>query len=350
MPVRVAPRVPVDNADPPMSATTLFLLHPASALHDTGWGHPEHQGRLRSLASTVGKDMLSLHGRVEQTMHPGTATEDDLLRVHTPAHVERIRSACARAEASGEVVDIGDETRVSSATWEAALGSIGAGITAGRSVLDGTFRNAFVAARPPGHHATPDRAMGFCLFNSIAIVARALQAEGLARRILIVDWDVHHGNGTQDAFWTDPDVFFLSLHQAPFYPGTGAASETGGGAGEGATLNLPLPAGSDGDLYGASLELGLERVAERFTPDVILVSCGFDALAGDPLGGMRLEPEDFHRMTRRLMAFADAHCDGRIVAMLEGGYDPKRTGLATVAVIRALAGVDEENPLRRIEA
>lgn len=328
-----------------MSATTLFLLHPSAALHDTGWGHPEHQGRLRTLASTVGRDMMALHGRVEQAMEPGMASEEDILRVHTPEHVERVRAACERAAEIGEVVeDLGFETRVSDASWEAALGSIGAGLTAARRVIDGEFRNAFVAARPPGHHATPDTAMGFCLFNSIAVMARAMQAEGRAKRILIVDWDVHHGNGTQEVFLEDDSVYYLSIHQAPFYPGTGAASERGEGAGKGRTFNIPLPAGSDARIVQAALDEGLDRVAEDFDPDLILVSCGFDALAGDPLGGMLLEPADFHTLTRRLMDFAETRCEGRVVALLEGGYDPRRTGLATVATVRALAGIEEADP------
>ena len=329
---------------------TLFSLHSAASLHDTGWGHPEHQGRLRYLASTVGRDMMALHGRVEQSMHPGTATEDDLARVHTPAHIARVREACAKAEASGVVVDLADETRVSSATWEAALGSVGATIEAARAVAQGRYRNAFVAARPPGHHATPDRAMGFCLFNSVAIAARVLQAEGLAERVLILDWDVHHGNGTQDAFWEDGSVYYVSLHQSPHFPGTGRASERGAAAGEGTTLNVPLPPGTGRDLYMAAIDTAMNTALETFRPDMVLVSAGFDALAGDPLGDMLLEPEDFHEMTRRVLRFADRVCDGRVVAVLEGGYEPKRTGLATVAVVRSLAGIDVADPTAPVPA
>lgn len=321
-----------------------FLLHPASSLHDTGWAHPEHQGRLRFLASTVGRDMMALHGRVEQAMSPGLATEEDLLRVHTAAHVERVREACQAAADQGAVIELDGETRVSDATWEAALGSIGAAQTAARQVAAGTHRNAFVAARPPGHHATPDQAMGFCLFNSVAVVARTLQAEGLAARVLIVDWDVHHGNGTQEVFWSDGSVFFLSLHQFPAYPGSGAADEVGEGEGKGMTLNVPLAPGTPRETYLAAFDQALAQAFEAFAPDFVLVSAGYDALAGDPLGDLRLEPEDFHRMTTRLMAHADRACDGRIVALLEGGYEPRRTGLATVATVRALAGIDVADP------
>ena len=326
-----------------MAPTTAFLLHEAASLHDTGWGHPEHQGRLRALSSTVGKDMMALHGRVEQ-IPPVEATVEDVLRVHTPEHVQRVREAVGQARTAGRPVPLDADTFVSDASWDAAMGSLGAAITATEVVAEGRFRNAFVATRPPGHHATPDRAMGFCLFNHVAATARWLQARGHAERVLIVDWDVHHGNGTQDIFWTDPSVFFLSLQLFPHWPGSGAANEAGEGDGAGATLNVPLPAGTAGAEYHAAFTRALDGTLDRFDPDFVLVSSGFDALAGDPLGGLALEPEDFHRLTAALMERAAAHCHGRLVAMLEGGYDPRRTGLAAVSVIRALAGIDEADP------
>ena len=321
-----------------MAATTGFFLHPASPLHDTGWGHPEHQGRLRALASTVGKDMLTLHGHVEQ-MQWGEAADEDLLRVHTEAHVERVRDACGEAEEREKLVELDADTRVSSSSWEAAIGSAGTAIAAARAVAEGRIRTAFVAARPPGHHATPDRAMGFCLFNSIAITARWLQARGHAERVLIVDWDVHHGNGTQDAFYDDPSVFFLSLHQAPHYPGTGGADERGEGSGEGYTLNVPLQSGTPRTEYRERFEEAVGRARERFSPDFVLVSAGFDVMAGDPLGDMLLEPEDLHAMTRYLIEGVASGCHGRVVALLEGGYEPPRLGVGAVAVVRALANL-----------
>lgn len=322
-----------------MSGLTGFYLHPASPLHDTGWGHPEHQGRLRALASTVGKDLLTLHGHVEQ-MPSALATREELERVHAAEQVDSVRAACERAETSGRVESIDPDTKVSSASWEAALGSAGTAIAAAHAVADGEIANAFVATRPPGHHATPMRAMGFCLFNNVAVAARSLQASGRAERILVVDWDVHHGNGTQDAFYADGSVFFLSLHQAPHYPGTGAALETGEGDGVGATLNVPLPAGTTAAAYRSAFEGALDDVSERFDPDFVLISAGFDCLAGDPLGGFLLEPDDMHWMTRRVLEGPAARCAGRAVALLEGGYDPKRLGAGVVAVIRALAGLD----------
>ena len=322
-----------------MTPLTGFYLHPSSPLHDTGWGHPEHQGRLRALASTVGKDLLTLHGHVEQRPS-GEAGEEDLLRVHTPEHVGRVRDACAAAEASGRVESLDSDTKVSSASWDAAVGSAGTAIAAVRDVHDRPIAHAFAATRPPGHHATPTTPMGFCLFNNVAVAARWLQAEGKAERVLIVDWDVHHGNGTQDVFYDDPTVYFLSLHQSPHYPGTGTASERGEGKGEGYTLNVTLPAGTPRQDYRTRFSQSLAKVFEDFSPDFILVSAGFDCLAGDPLGGFLLEPEDLYAMTREIVEFAEAGCGGRCVHVLEGGYDPKRLGQGAVAVIRALAKLD----------
>ena len=317
---------------------TAFLMHPAAVLHDTGWDHPEHQGRLRALASAVKNDMIALHGRVTQVA-PGTASEEDLLLVHEQALVDAVRQAVDQAREQGDVVGLDPDTWVSAASWEAAMGTVGAGLDAVRGVAEGRYRNAFVAARPPGHHATPDRAMGFCLFNNVAVAAASLRAGGEAERVLILDWDVHHGNGTQDIFYEDPDVFFLSLHQHPDYPGTGAANETGTGRGEGFTLNVPLSAGTPRDRYLELLRRALEEAVSRCPPDFVLVSSGFDVLAGDPLGGQLLEPEDLHRAMRMVMEVAERCCGGRVVVFLEGGYDPERTGAGCVAVIRALAGV-----------
>ena len=263
---------------------------------------------------------------------------EHLLRVHSEEHVEAVRALTRRAEEEDTLLrlDAGD-TVVSARSWDAALGSVAGLLTACEQVVAGELRNAFVATRPPGHHATPDRAMGFCLFNSVAVAARVLQHRGHAERVLIVDWDVHHGNGTQDAFWEDPTVTYLSLHQWPHYPGTGAAEEVGAGEGEGHTLNVPLPAGTGPDDFHEAFETALERAFEVADPRAVLISSGFDALRGDPLGGLLLEPADFHRLTRSVMARAG---DRPVIAALEGGYDPKRTGLAAVQVIRALAGID----------
>ncbi len=321
-------------ADPPPVG---FLLHPASALHDTGWGHPEHQGRLRSLASAVGRDLLALHDKVVQ-VEPGEATEEDLLRVHSSAHVQLVREAAERAESQSALIRLDPDTVVSPASWRAAIGSSGALLTAVGAVADGELASAFVATRPPGHHATPEYAMGFCLVNHVAVAARWLQATGRAQRVLIVDWDVHHGNGTQDIFYSDATVFYLSLHQSPHYPGTGAGEERGAGGGGGWTLNVPLPAGTPADAYRQSFGRALSEALQTSRPDFVLVSAGFDVMAGDPLGGMLLEPEDLHALTREIMEGTGGAVG--IVAALEGGYDPARTGLGAAAVLRALAGVE----------
>lgn len=319
--------------------STGFLLHPSAALHDTGWGHPEHQGRLPALASALEKDLLLLHERVVPVA-PRVATLDELSPVHPIAYLKRLEELSVRAQEDGTLHLAGEETPLSGASWEAMIGSAGTAIVAVEEVAEGRLQNAFVATRPPGHHASADRAMGFCSINHVAVAARHLQRKGLAERVAIVDWDVHHGNGTQDIFYEDPTVFYLSLHQAPFYPGTGSAAERGRGAGEGMTLNVPLPAGSEGDAYGTHFRRAIAQAAERLRPDFILISAGYDALAEDPLGGMLLEPEDFHGLTLDVMEWAEEACGGRVAALLEGGYNPKRTAAAAIRTIRALAGVN----------
>ncbi len=336
------PDMPEISPEPPrlepQESRTAFLMHPSAVLHDTGWDHPEHQGRLRAVASALKDDIATLHGHVMQ-VSPEAAIEEALRLVHTDSLIEFVRCSAADAAAKGSPIAIESSTMISGASWDAALGTVGAGLEAVNGVWDGAFANAFVAARPPGHHATPDRAMGFCLFNTVAIAAASLRERGLAERVLIVDWDVHHGNGTQDIFYDDPDVVFLSLHQYPHYPGTGAADETGRGRGEGATLNVPLAAGTSRSDYMRVFRMALRAAVARASPDAVLVSAGFDVLAGDPLGGLLLEPHDLHEMTARVLDWADRCCGGRVAVFLEGGYNPPRTGLGVRAVVRALAGI-----------
>ncbi|MEX2530434.1 MAG: histone deacetylase [Gemmatimonadota bacterium] len=323
------------SGDP--SERTGFFLHSAAALHDPGWGHPDHQGRLRALTSLVGRDLLALRGLVEQ-LDNRAAREEVVLRVHSVDLLTSLREACERA-GRGQV-EVGPETFVSSASWQAMMGSTGALLEAVERVADGRLRNAFVAARPPGHHASRTRSMGFCPINHVAIAAAHLKATGRAERVAIVDWDVHHGNGTQEIFYLDPSVYYLSLHQSPLFPGTGSTAEVGKGPGKGTTLNVPLPAGTGSDAYRAEFESALATVEAAFRPDLILVSAGYDALSEDPLGGLLLGPEDFHHFTTRVMEWADRACEGRVVACLEGGYHPEATGRAVVATIRALAGLE----------
>jgi acetoin utilization deacetylase AcuC-like enzyme len=319
--------------------TTGFLLHPAAALHDPGWGHPEHQGRLRALASAVSKDMLTLHGRVAQ-IDARSASEEELLRVHTEDHLDRIREAVDRALEEERSVPLDSDTLVSGASWDAAAGSSGAVLAAVDAVAGGQVQNAFVASRPPGHHATPSRVLGFCLFNHVAVGARYVLDRALGEKVLIVDWDVHHGNGTQDVFYEDPNVFYLSLHQSPHFPGTGLAEETGAGPGEGTTLNVPLRPGTSREEYGRRFRQALAEVRDRFHPEFVFVSSGFDVLSGDPLGGQEVEPRDLYDFTKEILEVTRGSAEGRLVVLLEGGYVPERVGEGTVAVVRALTGLD----------
>ena len=320
------------------AAPTALVLHPACALHDTGWGHPEHQGRLPAIVSAIERDTPALlHAVLQREAEPASVA--DLLRVHTWAHVERVQAAAERAAREGEPVFLDADTVVSAASWEAALAAAGCAITGAELVLRGEASTAFALSRPPGHHASADRAMGFCLFNNVAVAARRVQAEWGIERVLIVDWDVHHGNGTQEIFYEDPTVYYLSLHLAEHYPGTGAATERGAGPGLGTTRNLPLPHGLSAAEYRRAFAAALDAALEGFEPGLVFISAGFDCLAGDPLGGLLLEPADLHALTRLVIERTRASARGGVVAVLEGGYAPARLGAGVVNVLRALAGL-----------
>jgi acetoin utilization deacetylase AcuC-like enzyme len=321
-----------------MTKPTAIVSHPACALHDTGWSHPEHQGRLPAIVKGIYRQTPDLLDLMLQAEAP-SASEEDIRRVHTSRHVERIREAAAGADAAGEPQRLTPDTVVSGASWEAALGAAGAAIHGVRLVLAEEARTAFALTRPPGHHATADRAMGFCLFNNAAVAARWTQTEGGLERVMVVDWDVHHGNGTQDLFYDDGTVHYLSFHLTGHYPGTGGVGETGEGAGSGATRNVPFRHGTGRSDYLERFEEATREIVGEFRPELILVSAGFDCLGGDPLGGLRLEPEDLHTMTRWVMEAAEAGAGGRVVALLEGGYVPARVAEGVVQVIRAFAGL-----------
>jgi acetoin utilization deacetylase AcuC-like enzyme len=311
-----------------------LVTHEHCGLHDTGWGHPEHMGRLPAIVKAIYRDTPALLDHVLQH-EARPATEAQLTRVHTAAHVELVRAAVAEARRTGELIRLDADTVASPASWDAALAAAGCAVDAVDLVLAGRAHHALALSRPPGHHATADRAMGFCLFNNVAVAARAAQAEHGVERVLIIDWDVHHGNGTQDIFYADPRVFYLSLHLEGHYPGTGAAAERGSGAGVGWNLNLPLAAGTPAEDYRAVFDAALAAALDVSAPQLVLVSAGGDCLAGDPLGGLLLEPEDLYAMTRAVIDGSDAP----VVAVLEGGYAPARTGAGKVAILRALAGI-----------
>jgi acetoin utilization deacetylase AcuC-like enzyme len=260
---------------------------------------------------------------------PRPATHDELARVHTPAYLQAIEEFCQRG---GGKLD--PDTSVSSASWPAAVLAAGGGLDAIERLDRGEADAAFIAVRPPGHHATPRRAMGFCLLNNVAIAAASLAERG--ERVMIVDWDAHHGNGTQDAFYEDARVFYLSMHQYPLYPGTGWVDEGGGGAGTGTTVNLPLPAGATGDVYLAAVDEVVLPAAEQFRPTWLIVSAGFDAHRADPLTGLELTAGDFADLSDRIFPLAPP---GRRLAMLEGGYDLEALASCAGACVASLAGI-----------
>lgn len=314
--------------------TALLVSHPACERHDPGPGHSDAPGRLPALRAALRRDAPLLARLAETT--PAPATEADLLRVHTAAHLAAVQAAAADADATGERRLLEAYTAVGPGSYPAALAAAGCAIEAATRALDGA--PAFALSRPPGHHASPGQAMGFCLFNNVAVAIRRLQAEGRARRVLVVDWDAHHGNGTQDAFYSDPDVFVLSLHLDGEYPGTGRSGQRGAGAGRGSNRNVPLPHGTGPEAYRRAYRRALDGVLASFTPDLTVVSSGFDLLRGDPEGGFLLEPADLHGLATDLLDRLPAA--GRsVVGVLEGGYHLDRIGLGLAAVLRALTGL-----------
>jgi acetoin utilization deacetylase AcuC-like enzyme len=315
-----------------------LTANPACALHDPGPGHADVPGRLEALTAAVRGD-AALLATVDERFAP-PATEEDLLRVHSAAHVAAVREAAARAEREGALVWLDEDTAVSAGSWRAALAAAGCANRALEAVLDAPSTGtaaAFALSRPPGHHATRDRAMGFCLFNNVAVAIRRLQALGRVRRVLVVDWDAHHANGTQEIFYEDPDVYVLSLHLHPHYPGTGHAVERGAGRGVGATGNVPLAAGTGAPEYRRAFLHALDEALSRLTPELVVISAGFDCLLGDPEGGLLLQPADLHRLAADLMERVDAAARGRLVGVLEGGYAVDRIGAGLVNLLRAFA-------------
>jgi acetoin utilization deacetylase AcuC-like enzyme len=308
---------------------TGLVLAAAFSDHLTGEGHPERPGRVEAIERRLIAD-----GITPRTVPIAAvaATEEQILRCHAADYLRLVR---AEVEAGRRTVSTGD-TPLSPRSFATAALAAGGVVAAVDAVMTGRVRNAFAVVRPPGHHATPARGMGFCLFNNVAIAARHAQAAHGVRRVLIADWDVHHGNGTQDIFYEDGSVFFFDTHQHPLYPGTGAATETGRGPGLGATLNCPFPAGAGRAEIVAAFRERLVPAAETFQPELVLVSAGFDSREGDPLGGFRLTDDDFFELTGIVRGIADRHAGGRIVSTLEGGYALDGLATAAAAHVRGL--------------
>jgi acetoin utilization deacetylase AcuC-like enzyme len=308
---------------------TGLVTDPAALLHDTGPGHPECPQRVTAIIDRIEAD--GLLGRcVALASRP--ITDAELFRVHTPDYLRIV----AEDVADGLVVlSTGDTAIKGEATLDAARRAAGGLLLAVDAVCTGRVENAFAVVRPPGHHATPSKGMGFCLFNNVALAARHAQTNHGLERVLIVDWDVHHGNGTQETFYEDASVLFFDTHQSPLYPGSGHADETGRGAGEGFTINCPFPAGAGRREIVGAFRDRLVPAADRFRPQLVLVSAGFDSRVGDPLGRFTLTDADFAELTAIVREIADRHAGGRIVSTLEGGY--ALAGLASAAAAHVTA-------------
>jgi acetoin utilization deacetylase AcuC-like enzyme len=306
---------------------TWLVYDPIFLAHDTG-PHPECAARLEAVVAHL--QAARLWDRCE-VLAPRAASDEELLLVHTPGHVARVK---ALADGDGGALDV--ETLVSPRSFEAASRAAGAALTACDRILAAGAGAALALVRPPGHHATPDRGMGFCLFNTVAIAARYLRVHHGVGRVLIVDWDAHHGNGTQEVFYSDPTVHYFSMHRAPFYPGTGWEDERGRGPGLGATTNVPLRASIRAADYLAMFARTLEEIVPTFRPEFVLVSAGFDSHRADPIGGAGLDSEDFARLTHELVRITAPLGRPRIVSVLEGGYSLEHLPLSVAAHLRAL--------------
>lgn len=306
-----------------------FISHPDYLNHDTGLWHPERPDRLRAILQRLGetglqKDLLAIPPRVAEVAW--------LKKVHTKEHVANVNARCKQ-----NLPHMGDgETMICPASFEIARLAVGATFGAVDAVMDGRADAVFCAVRPPGHHAECDRAMGFCLFNNVVVAARYIQETCNLKRVVIIDWDVHHGNGTQHILEEDPTVFYFSTHQYPHYPGTGSIQEIGLSPGMGATLNAPMEAGAGDDDYLKAFDELFMPAMERFKPEFIIISAGFDAHEDDPLSATLVTETGFAEMTRHALAIAQTHAGGRLISVLEGGYDLNGLSRSVEAHLRTL--------------
>ncbi len=311
---------------------SMLVRRPAAEWLDVPhFERPERQARTIQVLERAGA--LAALRRLESRR----ARREELELVHEPAMIAALERACARRR----FATVGPEARVGPDSWEPALLAAGNALAVVDAVLDGAVSNGFAVVRPPGHHATATEPMGFCLFNNVAIAARHARRRDGIGRVAIVDWDVHHGNGTETIFWSDPSVLFVSLHQDDLYPlGRGRASDRGGGAGEGTTVNVPLPAGCGDEGYRYAFERVVEPALRAFGPDLLLVSAGADPAASDPLGRMSVTAEGFRALTGRALALADELCGGRLAVVLEGGYSLEQLPFCNLAIAERLAGLE----------
>ncbi|MDE1569283.1 histone deacetylase family protein [Aquabacter sediminis] len=305
--------------------STLLITHPAGLLHATPPGHPERADRLRALDRIFEQEKFATLLRESAPL----GERDDVIRVHPSDFVD----AMAEAVPADGVVRIDSDTVLSPGSWEAVMRAVGGACYAVDEVVARKVNNAFVAMRPPGHHCETRRPMGFCLLNQAAIAARHAQSVHGLGRVAVVDFDVHHGNGTQEIFWADDTVLYCSTHEMPLYPGTGAVSETGAAN---TIVNAPLRSGDDGAKFKEAMESRILPRLDAFGPELIIISAGFDAHVRDPLASLRLVDTDFGWATRRLMDIADKHADGRVVSILEGGYDLEGLASSAAAHVTAL--------------
>ena len=300
------------------------------------YGHPERPERVEAL-----RQALHSSGWWDEYPHlePAHVSHSLLGSVHDPSYMALLEASCRR----GQRLDM--DTYTTTASWELALNAAGGAVAVAESVWNGKAQRGFALTRPPGHHATANRGMGFCLLNNVALAAEFLFQEGGAKRLAIVDLDLHHGNGTQDIFWERGDLFYLSTHQFPFYPGTGNINETGSGPGQGSTANFPLPPGSGDTAFYEIMEDLILPLLNRFNPEMILVSFGFDPHWRDPLGHLQISASGYQNLVAKLANWADENCEGRISLVLEGGYDLEAAAACGQAVVAALLGQDWQDPL-----